>query len=516
MTTPNDNLKNRLLADTWGEGKEQTVGVPIDGFADPTGEFPKRDYFYGSSINKAARGGLSNEVWRGGGEPDTSVDLQAQPASQYPYNDVQETASGHVMEFDDTPGGERVLIKHRTGAGVEIRADGTVIISSTNNKIEVSGGDHSAIIHGKGDIVYKGSLNLTVTGDYNVNVAGNHNVNVAGNVNHDVYGSVRTNITNNSSTTVGNHSDIKVAGASSAVVLGDCVTAVKGDHTTLVEGDVELAGHNDILITAENDIAISALSTWAALAPHVSIQGAAGVIGGSAVEHYGALYDGPRNGAGEGQAAFIGNMIGRATEATTAEFAQKADYAYFATHATNALAAATSASEGPGGSYDAAAAGGAITTNPDYKMNFDRASGPLPSTLMPTLDVVVAQLAMADYGPKHVTVDDTNNAIANRIKYSDNYQGLIDHIPTTAEIRHILREPNNRSNIALITTLAGEQRISPQWDYKLAPDSPSGNKQQIFTINRTNKQDDPVGRFGYNSIGNNPLDNKSKRFKPSQ
>ena len=38
------------------------------------------------------------------------LELPDQKPSVYPFNQVQETESGHVIEIDDTPGGERILI----------------------------------------------------------------------------------------------------------------------------------------------------------------------------------------------------------------------------------------------------------------------------------------------------------------------------------------------------------------------------------------------------------------------
>ena len=43
MTNKVDNLEARSR--NLGAGQEDTVGVPRDGFSDPSGEFPKRDYF---------------------------------------------------------------------------------------------------------------------------------------------------------------------------------------------------------------------------------------------------------------------------------------------------------------------------------------------------------------------------------------------------------------------------------------------------------------------------------------
>ena len=86
-----------------------------------------------------------------GGDIGLSLDIAEQRPSEYPFNQIQETQSGHVVEYDDTPGGERILIKHRKGE--EMRADGSVIVSAVNNKIEATGGDQTAIIEGHGNLV---------------------------------------------------------------------------------------------------------------------------------------------------------------------------------------------------------------------------------------------------------------------------------------------------------------------------------------------------------------------------
>ena len=111
MTTKKDNFELRV--DKLGVGNEETLGVSYDGMQDPTGEYPKREYNFGTSINKAARGIKINDLYVGGGDFGVSLDIQPQRPSEYPFNDVNETQSGHVVEYDDTPGGERILIKHR-------------------------------------------------------------------------------------------------------------------------------------------------------------------------------------------------------------------------------------------------------------------------------------------------------------------------------------------------------------------------------------------------------------------
>ena len=52
MTIKDDRYEGRV--NKLGESLETTLGVPLDGMQDPTGEYPKRDYNFGSSLNKAA------------------------------------------------------------------------------------------------------------------------------------------------------------------------------------------------------------------------------------------------------------------------------------------------------------------------------------------------------------------------------------------------------------------------------------------------------------------------------
>ena len=90
MTIKKDNFEGRV--NKLGQGHEQTVGVPADGMQDPTGEYPKRDYNFGSSLNTASRGITINELDIGGGYPGGSVfghnDLDESELD--PYFDVQD------------------------------------------------------------------------------------------------------------------------------------------------------------------------------------------------------------------------------------------------------------------------------------------------------------------------------------------------------------------------------------------------------------------------------------------
>lgn len=66
----------------------------------------------------------------------------------YPYNHVYETESGHIMEFDDTNGGERIKIAHRMGTSDEILEDGSKIEQVVNEKYTRVLGDNNTVIGG--------------------------------------------------------------------------------------------------------------------------------------------------------------------------------------------------------------------------------------------------------------------------------------------------------------------------------------------------------------------------------
>lgn len=62
--------------------------------------------------------GANGSTWT---EPESSY------AAKYPDNRVFKSKSGHIMEFDDTSGAERIHIFHKNGSFIEIQNDATVI-----------------------------------------------------------------------------------------------------------------------------------------------------------------------------------------------------------------------------------------------------------------------------------------------------------------------------------------------------------------------------------------------------
>lgn len=85
--------------------------------------------------------------------------------ARYPYNRVNQTESGHVIEIDDTPNGERINIQHMSGSFIEMHPDGSIRI--------LNEGTHELLIEKDHNQHTKGNFNIYVSGTATVKAEGN-------------------------------------------------------------------------------------------------------------------------------------------------------------------------------------------------------------------------------------------------------------------------------------------------------------------------------------------------------
>jgi len=100
----------------------------------------------------------------------------------YPYNNVMETESGHVKEYDDTPGYERITERHKSGTNYEIIGDGS--------KNETIVRDNYRLVVGQDTLEVYGNVRIIVSGHADVAVAGNLTASVTGNISADAKGDI--------------------------------------------------------------------------------------------------------------------------------------------------------------------------------------------------------------------------------------------------------------------------------------------------------------------------------------
>lgn len=166
------------------------------GFIDPNGQYPRQPQIGEQDVNRLSRGeqiegtvvqskndSLETGIALPGGG--TYDEVPTPYAAEYPFNHVQESESGHLIEVDDTPGKERLHTYHRSGTFQEIHPNG-------NQVVKVVGDDYEISIKNK-NIYVKGECNITVDGNTNLVVGGDVTAEVAGNISADVDGTVTVN-----------------------------------------------------------------------------------------------------------------------------------------------------------------------------------------------------------------------------------------------------------------------------------------------------------------------------------
>lgn len=196
--TPKDATQNKVvkLKEDPTPASKVSGGGSLDGFRDPNAVYPK--FFNEPDTHRLARNEkidqtivYAKEAARALGIVSGGGASWSQPPvpynAKYPMNHARVTESGHVQEFDDTPGSERIHTYHRSGTFEEIDRNGTVVRRIV--------GDSFEIIERNGNVLVRGTVNLTVMGDSNIYVANDSNIDVLGNVNMTVGGNFKTGVT---------------------------------------------------------------------------------------------------------------------------------------------------------------------------------------------------------------------------------------------------------------------------------------------------------------------------------
>ncbi len=82
----------------------------------------------------------------------------------YPYNHVAESESGHLVEFNDTPGSESISIAHRSGTYSEVDQDGDTTVKVVGNNYEITAKDKYITVDEDMNVTVGGNVISTVTG----------------------------------------------------------------------------------------------------------------------------------------------------------------------------------------------------------------------------------------------------------------------------------------------------------------------------------------------------------------
>jgi hypothetical protein len=163
-----------------------------------------------------------NSSWT---EPTTKYD------AKYPYNNVNETESGHITEFDDTPGKERIHIAHRNGSFTEWFPDGDRVEKITKDKYSIIMKDDNVYIMGKCNITVQGDAEIYVQKNAFAKVDGNVTAVVGQNVSARVGGNADVNINGNAGVNINGNVNVRVGGNYNESVGGSYTVSSGGNMT---------------------------------------------------------------------------------------------------------------------------------------------------------------------------------------------------------------------------------------------------------------------------------------------
>lgn len=161
--------------------------------------------------------------------PNDSRILFKEPESsykgEYPYVHTMESESGHIQEFDDTPGQERYRLIHPTGSYEEVAPTGRRTIKTVDNLYDITNADG----------------NFMVSGDKKTNIGGS-----------EIY----YNMDNRLHQIDGNDT-IFIRGDQTKTVEGNGTILVKGNVKVVIQGTADITVEQEAFITVEKDTTVN-------------------------------------------------------------------------------------------------------------------------------------------------------------------------------------------------------------------------------------------------------------------
>ena len=160
--------------------------------------------------------------------------------AEYPKNHVYETEGGHIREYDDTIGAQRIHERHAAGTGYEIDNDGTKITRVKKDQYHIVSADD--YIHIQGDAKQTVDKGLKVFVNKNAEEGNNYNIEVGAGANVTVQ------------VNKGDINMVAVDGDINMKMSDDCNIEVGGNLNVTVAGDASetIAGKKDELVSGNN------------------------------------------------------------------------------------------------------------------------------------------------------------------------------------------------------------------------------------------------------------------------
>jgi len=401
-----DNIPRTASSTGSSEG---SVPLPLYGFA---------------SIGFGAHNFPQNTQTVSNSKEDTGIGVS------YSNSRTNVTKSGHVIQYNDTPAGERVLIKHRTGSAVDMLPNGSMAISANGNLVMTINKDMTISIVGSARFEVNGDMDFDVRGNFNVNAL-NYNLNVEGNKTENIGGASRSNISGNVGTNIKGNQSVTTLGTTTHTTLGAVNQIAKGKLMMTAGADMQIASGGSMKTSAASGYDVAASNINIA-GNSTTVVGATGTMGGAGVVAY------VKNIYG-GSGTFTGGFMAPTFEG---KLKGKADTAFLAD-------GATSANQAPNGVYTAP--GSQVHTAVDTV-----------ATALPNGALMTDYLTLSPKGIVQVDIDGTGD-LYNMLDRTVFNGGLSKDALTTKAARSKLRDEANTANSEFVSGAIAEGKLSPTY-----------------------------------------------------
>lgn len=169
--------------------------------------------------------------------------------STWPLNHVWHSESGHVLEVDDTPDGERIQIYHTKGSFVEMQPDGCVVTKMANTNYTIMMSDNNVYI--------KGNVSLTVDGDVRSVVHGNkieevdkdYHLTVRGDMRTHIGGSEGKVVITDQSTQINGNQALRISKNRDFILVGNLTEDITGNRTKTIAGNETISSLKNVTQT---------------------------------------------------------------------------------------------------------------------------------------------------------------------------------------------------------------------------------------------------------------------------
>lgn len=192
-----DSAKNDVGLKPYQLPKNPTID-PNKGYVDPDGLYPlisrmgeadtnrlaRNEQIENTIVAKKRRGitGCSTAIAGSWMEPETPYN------ARYPFNHVYESQAGHVVEYDDTPGSERMHWYHCAGTFTEIHPRGSEVHKVVGNAWDITLNDKMILVKGNAAFNAGKTLKVRMGKDLDIEVEGDAKMYVKGNMTTEVRG----------------------------------------------------------------------------------------------------------------------------------------------------------------------------------------------------------------------------------------------------------------------------------------------------------------------------------------